>query len=209
MPRPRTLSSTRLAEAALAVIDRDGLQGFTMRSVAQELGTGVMSLYRYVENREQIERLVVDLVLGGISVELPEEQEWSERIMLLAERVREAVASHPSIVPLLLVHRHASASILRLGEAFLAALSAAGFEGTHRVVSFRALLSYLVGALQAEHLGPLSGPGTEALATLPVSEYPNLAATARAARSVAVEMEFREGLAAVLCGLKTYCGSSG
>lgn len=79
----------------------------------------------------------------------------------------------------------------------------AGLDGVERVLAFRALLSYLVGALQMEQLGPLSGSGTQVLAELPATHYPRLSETARHARSVPVELEFREGLTILLEGVKS------
>jgi len=66
MPRPRSLTQAAIAAAALAVIDRDGVAGLSMRAVAAELGTGTMSLYRYVADRDELERWVVDLVLAEV-----------------------------------------------------------------------------------------------------------------------------------------------
>ena len=71
MPRPRSLTPDQIAAAALAVIDRDGLDALSMRTVARQLGIGAMSLYRYVTDRDQLEDLVVDLVLGAVDISLP------------------------------------------------------------------------------------------------------------------------------------------
>lgn len=199
MPRSRSLSPDQLAAAALAVVDRDGLAALTMRSVAQELGMGTMSLYRYVADREQLERLVVELVVGDVDFTVPDLPDWREQIIALGERIRLAVQAHPAVVPLLLVHRHSSPGLNRSGEAMLGVLTEAGFTGERRVIAFRALLSYLIGALQAEDLGPLSGPGTDALAALG-ERYPHLAETARTARHVSPEREFGEGLNLILRG---------
>jgi AcrR family transcriptional regulator len=65
VPRPRSLTPDQLAVAALAVIDRDGLAGLTMRAVATQLGVSTMGLYRYVRDRRELEALVVELVLGA------------------------------------------------------------------------------------------------------------------------------------------------
>ena len=109
MPRPRSLSHAQLASAALAVIDRDGLAGLSMRSVAKELGMSTMALYRYVDDREELERLVVDLVLDTVDTEAPGPGgHWHERIEVLVRRLRDAVAAHPEIVPLTVAHRHRS-----------------------------------------------------------------------------------------------------
>ena len=202
MPRPRSLTLAGIAAAALGVIDRDGLAALTMRGVAGALGTGTMSLYRYVDDREQLERLVVDLVLSAVNLDLPPGEPWRERVIMLAERVRAAVGAHAAVVPLLLVHRHAAEGSRRFGEAMLGLLSEGGFTGEDRVVAFRTLLSYVLGALQYQYLGPLPGAGTATLARLPQAEYPLLAETARNAQQIPPDVEFRRGLDVILRGLR-------
>jgi AcrR family transcriptional regulator len=205
MPRPRSLTHDQIAAAALAVIDRSGLAALSMRTVAAELGMGTMSLYRYVADREQLERLVVDLALSDIDLALPDDGRWTDRVTLVVDRIRGAVSAHPAVVPLFLTHRHTSVSVMRCGEALLGVLAEAGFTGADRVIAFRALLAYLVGALTAQHLGSLSGPGTTALAQLPRTEYPYLAETAMVARDVTADAEFYGGLAIILGGLRHDC----
>ncbi|MET9390319.1 TetR/AcrR family transcriptional regulator [Streptomyces sp. NPDC006624] len=202
MPRPRSLSHDRLASAALAVIDRDGLAGLSMRSVAKELGMSTMALYRYVEDREELERLVVDLVLGTVDTEPPGPgTPWPERIEVLVRRMRDAMAAHPAIVPLTVAHRHRSLAGLRWSESVLGVLTEAGFDGERRVVALRGLLGYVIGAIQLEHLGPLSGEGTVAISELPPDAFPHMAETARHARKVSADREFLGGLALLLRGL--------
>lgn len=201
MPRPKSLTPTDIATAALAVVDRDGLAALTMRSVATELGMGTMSLYRYVTDRDQLEGLVVDLVLSGVDL-TPPPGDWPDQIAVLAERVRVALAAHPAVVPLTLTRRHAAAGTLRFGERILEILTRAGFTGPGRVIALRCLLAYIVGAIQQEHLGALSGPGTAALAALPAEDYPHLVDNASVARGVPADEEFRGGLAVLLRGLR-------
>ena len=200
MPRPRSLTTDQIAAAALAVIDGDGLDALSMRTVARQLGIGAMSLYRYVSDRDQLEELVVDLVLGAVDVSLPRTSA-GRKLAVLADRVRVAVSAHPGVVPLLLIHRHRAVSSLRWGEAVLTVLADAGFTGKRRVIAFRAVLGYVFGALQVEHFSPLSGTGTKALAELPAEEFPVLSETAARARTVSQEDEFRHGFAFLLRGL--------
>ena len=200
MPRPRSLTPDQIAAAALAVIDRDGLDALSMRTVARQLGIGAMSLYRYVTDRDQLEELVVDLVLEAVDISLPRASA-RRKLAVLADRVRVAVSEHPAVVPLLLIHRHRALSSLRWGEAVLTVLAGDGFTGKRRVIAFRAVLGYVFGALQVEHFSPLSGMGTRALAALPAEEFPVLSETAARARTVAPEDEFRQGFAILLRGL--------
>ncbi|MEU2659877.1 TetR/AcrR family transcriptional regulator C-terminal domain-containing protein [Streptomyces sp. NPDC007325] len=202
MPRPRSLTPDRLAAAALRVVDRDGLSALSMRTAAKELGMSPMALYRYVADRDELERLVVDRILDAVDTTPPPGgAPWPERIEVMAVRLRDAVARHPEAVPLALAHRHRAAGGLRWSETVLALLTEGGIEGHRRVVALRALHAYVSGAIQLEHRGPLDGPGTEAIAALPGDRYPLLTATARDAGGVTADEEFLGGLRVLLRGL--------
>ncbi|MET0134337.1 MAG: TetR/AcrR family transcriptional regulator C-terminal domain-containing protein [Kibdelosporangium sp.] len=200
MPRPRSLTHDDIARAALAVIDRAGLEALAMRAVASELGMGTMSLYRYVIDRAQLEALVVDLVLGEVNIVPPRRAAWTKQATVLVERVRDAVGRHPAVIPLTVTHRHSSVNSLRWTESMLEVLTAAGFTGKNRVVALRSLLGYLIGAIQLDHHGPLSGAATVVLAEQP--DFPLLAETATHARRLGSGEEFGRGLAALLQGLE-------
>jgi AcrR family transcriptional regulator len=200
MPRPRSLTPVQIADAALAVIDGHGLEALSMRAVGRHLGVGTMSLYRYVADRGQLEELVVDRVLAAVPLELPGGGP-GQKLAALADGVRAAVAGHAAVVPLLLTHRHERVGSLRWGEAVLGVLADAGFTGRSRALAFRTVLAYVFGALQVEHLGALSGPGTEAMTRLSIDDFPLLAQTAGEARHIAPEDEFRRGFDIVVRGL--------
>ncbi|MEV7146169.1 TetR/AcrR family transcriptional regulator [Streptomyces sp. NPDC093084] len=207
MPRPRSLAPDQLAATALAVIDREGLTGLSMRAVAKELGMSTMGLYRYVRDREELERLVVELVLGAVDTGPPDPAAgWRERITVMVRRMRDAVGAHPAVVPLIIAHRHHSLGVLRWSEAVLAILDETGMAGERRVVALRALLGHLIGAIQLEHLGSLAGAGTVAISELPPDAFPHMAATARTARTVDADREFLGGLAILLDGLEGLTG---
>jgi AcrR family transcriptional regulator len=204
MPRPRSLTAASVARAAVAVLDRDGRGALTMRAVAAELRMSTMGLYRYVADRDDLERLMVEYVLGTIDITPPGGRDWTEQITALVDRLRAAVSAHPGVVPLTIAHGHRSGSVLRWSEAVLAVLTDAGFTGPRRVIALRSLLAYVIGAVQLEHLGPLSGPGTIDIAEQ--SEYPHMARTAADARRIGREEEFDTGLRALLAGIGKHMG---
>ncbi|MFE3444238.1 TetR/AcrR family transcriptional regulator [Nocardia sp. NPDC059180] len=201
MPRPRSLTTDDLSGAALAVIDRNGLDALTMRAVAKELGTATMALYRYVADRAALEILVVERIFAAIDLTLPPGLDWRERVRVLLNRTRLASAEHPEAVPLILRHRQSARGSLGLIDATLSALTDGGLTGVDRVIAQRTLIGYLLGFLQNEHYGALSGPGTAIMAGLSPEEYPFLAQTAADARTVTPEHEFRAGLDVILAGL--------
>ncbi|MFF0518449.1 TetR/AcrR family transcriptional regulator C-terminal domain-containing protein [Actinomadura nitritigenes] len=203
MPRPRSLTQDQVAAAALAVIDRDGPAGLSMRAVAKELKLSTMALYRYVRDREELEGLVIDLVYAEVDPTPPPGGPWEERIVTMALRLRKAFGAHAAIMPLTLTHRHDSAGSLCWGETVAGILRDAGITGPRAAVALRAVIAYIIGAIQLEHLGPLEGEGTAAIAALPADRFPNMVETARHARRIGPDEEFRGGLAAVLRGLGT------
>ncbi|WP_326581927.1 TetR/AcrR family transcriptional regulator [Streptomyces sp. NBC_00481] len=60
-PKPG-LTLDRIVEAAVQVADAEGLHALSMRRVATELGTGTMSLYRYVPGKAELLDLMLDRV---------------------------------------------------------------------------------------------------------------------------------------------------
>jgi AcrR family transcriptional regulator len=201
VPRPRSLTRAAIATAALTVLDRDGLDALSMRAVAIRLGVGTMSLYRYVADRDELEVLLVDNVLDDVDLTVPTRAAWQRQVTVLLDRMRTAVRRHPAVVPLVVAHRHAAPASLRWVEAMLTVLAGAGFTGKPRVVAQRTLVGFLLGALQNEQYGPLTGPGTTVMAELPADAFPLLTATAVAARRMSADEEFRRGLDIVLRGL--------
>ncbi|WP_326597154.1 TetR/AcrR family transcriptional regulator [Streptomyces sp. NBC_01803] len=194
MPRPKSLTQSQVTDAALAVIDRDGLAALSMRVVAAELGMATMSLYRYVAGRDELESLVAERMLAAVDVVPPPGEPWQEQVAVLLARLRAAVAAHPEAMPLVLTHRHDSPGAWRWAEAVLSVLRAAGFTGRQRLIGLRGLISYLIGALQTDRLGPPSGAAGG-------DDYPLLADVVRHAKDLSPDVEFRNGIDLLLSGL--------
>src|SRR5580765_7909151 len=73
-PRRRTgtaLDREQIVREAIRIADADGLEAVTMRRVAQQLGTGAMSLYRHVPDKDALVSLMVDTVIGVVIGEPP------------------------------------------------------------------------------------------------------------------------------------------
>ncbi|MFQ6392451.1 TetR/AcrR family transcriptional regulator [Nocardia sp. KC 131] len=202
MPRPRSLTPTAIAAAALAVIDRDGLSGLTMRAVAKELHMATMALYRYVPDRDGLEALVVEEIFQVIDMSPPPQRDWRDRAAALLTRMRDAAMAHPDAVPLVLRHRQSSVGSLAWIEAMLAVLTEGGLTGRDRVIAQRTLIGFLLGFLQNAHYASLAGTGTADMSNLSTQDYPHLALTAADARKVSAADEFRGGLEIVLRGLQ-------
>jgi len=88
-------SRARIATAALALADSEGFEAVSMRRVAQELGAGTMTLYHYVDNKDELVALMMDSVMGEMLV--PEDElsgNWREAMEQIAKRSYAAFANH-------------------------------------------------------------------------------------------------------------------
>jgi AcrR family transcriptional regulator len=138
--------------AALAVADRAGIAGLTIRSLAAELGTKPMSVYHYVANKDAILDGIVDLVFDEIH--LPTSgQDWRTEIRQRADAARRVLGRHRWAIGLLESRATPGPANLRHHEAVLAALRAAGFSVELAAHAYALLDSYVYGfALQEASL---------------------------------------------------------
>ena len=102
MPRPSTplLSPDRIRSVALAIIDRDGLDGLSMRKLAAELGVQAASLYGHVRTKDQLLNDIASAILSSVDVS-GFAVDWREGLIRCARSYRAALSSHPNIVPFL------------------------------------------------------------------------------------------------------------
>lgn len=208
MGRPPKFSREQLQAAALAIVDAEGLSGLSMRALATALGTGPMTLYNHVEDRADLDGLVVDAVLAEVRWERAPRDDWKDEVREISEAVWRAVRAHPHAVPLILTRRSRSAAFSDLAEALLTALARGGRRGRDLLVAFRAVTGFVTGFAQAELAGPLAlGAGDAPEATiarfraLPANRYPRLVEIAAAAAESDPAEELRAGLDALLAGL--------
>src|SRR4249919_227912 len=87
------LSRSLVLQAAVALADQDGLEAFSMRRLAQELGVVPMALYKHVANKDELLDGMVDIVFGEI--ESPSiGPDWRSEMRRRALSTRAALKRH-------------------------------------------------------------------------------------------------------------------
>jgi AcrR family transcriptional regulator len=132
--------------AARAVVDRDGIEGLTMRRVAEELGGAPMSLYRHVRDKDEL----LVLLLDQLAAELPHPalpHEPRERLQAACRTMRDGLAEHPWIVDVLAGGDLIAPSILWLMEEIVAGFVACGLSHRGAADGYRAVWQFTVGEL--------------------------------------------------------------
>jgi len=99
--RPPAHSRAEITTAAITIADREGLDAVSMRRVAAGLGTGAASLYRYVDNREDLLDLMIDATGAEYAYRAPT-GDWLTDLLGLGEQARTIMRHHPWLPSLLL-----------------------------------------------------------------------------------------------------------
>ncbi|GAA5145714.1 hypothetical protein GCM10023321_04020 [Pseudonocardia eucalypti] len=204
MPAPRRFTPEALRDAALAIVDADGLDALTMRALAGRLGTGAMTIYNYVDGRDGLNALVAAAVLADAPAFPPTGRaDWAGEVRSLAEWLWRAVRAHPNAIPLLLNRRTTDESTMAYAEALLGALRRSGRSGFALLAAFRAVTGFVTGFAQARLVA--EGDPDPALAhalTLPAERYPGLREIAEATTATTRDAEFTAALDLILTALR-------
>jgi AcrR family transcriptional regulator len=203
MPPKAKFTRVQLQAAALALVDEQGLAALSMRTLAGALGTGPMTLYNYVKDRDDLDALVVEAVLAEIS--RPRSRgDWQHDVRAIVEATWRTVRRHPNVIPLILTRRTLHETTLDWAEGLLDALARSGRSGMELLIAFRTVSGFVMGLAQAQLAGPLStatDPDVARAQALPPERYPRLIEIAKAATKLGADREFRAGLDIVMAGL--------
>lgn len=173
------LTHARVIEAALAMVDRTGIDSLSMRSVAATLGVEAMSLYRHVASKEALVEGMVALILDEIEVP-PPGTAWRVAMTRRACSTRDVFLRHPAAAILVESCATMTPSRLAYSDAVVGLLLADGFTASQAYRAFLTLDSYVFGFVLQELRWPHpSGtqPAQDASAAPPVPEdrYPHFA----------------------------------
>ncbi|MET7644848.1 TetR/AcrR family transcriptional regulator [Streptomyces sp. NPDC005426] len=97
--RPAGLDRDRITAATVRLLDAEGLAKFSMRRLAAELNVTAMSLYWYVDTKDDLLELALDAVYSEIAPPR-EEAPWEVRLRALATAYRELLVRHVWVSPL-------------------------------------------------------------------------------------------------------------
>jgi TetR/AcrR family tetracycline transcriptional repressor len=213
LPSHDPVTPESVAEAALHVIDTAGLDGLTVRALAQELGVGTMTLYWYVKNKDEVLDLVSDRLLAGVSFP-PSEQDWRVSARQGAIAVRAALLRHANAVQVLVNRGSFGPNGLRMLEESLAVFRAAGFDDNDAADAYFTISNFVTGFCTFETASPgrAGHPGMDMrsygqvlrqyIESLPADRFPNLHAAAPRIFSASLNERFEFGVDCLIAGFE-------
>ncbi len=202
---------------AFEIIDRDGVEGLSMRRLGEAVGRDPMVLYRHVPNKAAVLDGVVEMVFEQLSLDTTR-PDWAAALRDLAHDFRDLACAHPNVVPLLVTRPLATPlgmrpqGMLRQLEDVLALLIGAGFSGVDAVLVYRALFGFLYGHMLTELQEVVERPEETddvlrlGLHRLRISEFPRLRELAPTWAAYDGLTELDRGLDILLSGLAAQLG---
>jgi AcrR family transcriptional regulator len=184
------LTQEQIVDAAMQLLDAEGLDGLSMRRLADDLGTGAASLYWHVGSKDGLLDLIFDRVIGEQQVPDPEPGRWPEQLKEVAHSMRASILQHRDIVRISIGRIPMGPNALRYMEHVLAILRAGGVPDQLAVIGFH-LLTAAVNGFTMDETGEGGEPPADQppldefarmardyIAALPKADFPNLVAVA-------------------------------
>jgi AcrR family transcriptional regulator len=212
--RRSALTREQVLDAALRLVDAEGVEALSMRRLGAALDRDPMRLYRFAASKDELLDGVVELVLSELRVPAAPGGDWAEVLRRTGRAFRELALAHPHVVPLLVTRPLATPLALRpLGtlrplEDLLELFVTAGFDERSSLHAYRLFMGFLYGhvlnELQERVLDPDETTDVLRLGLhrLPPREFPRIRALAAELAAYDGARELEEGLDIVLDGLR-------
>jgi AcrR family transcriptional regulator len=209
------LSRDAIVDAALAILDAEGVDALTIRRLGHELGTGAASLYWHIAGKDELCELVYDRIMGEIELPEPDPSRWEEQLKELARQAYRAMLSHNDAVRLSIGRPPAGPNTLRIVEWMLALLRGAGIPDEPAAYFGNSLGRFLDASVLEDSMAVRAGNADaspddtaemmrEYWARLPADRFPNLTAVAETAFAGDADALFEFGLDLLMRGLAAY-----
>jgi AcrR family transcriptional regulator len=209
------LTREAIVDAALRVLDAEGIEGLSMRRVGEELKVGAASIYWHVRNKDELLQLILERVIGEMRLPEPDPEHWKEQLHAYAYAVRDILNRHRDVARISMGRIPSGPQIALMMEWLFTLLAPAGIPA--QVIAYSSdMFALFVGAFAFEEsLGPGSFGGDippdeflemmkDYLRSLPADRFPYVTKTVDQIMSGGREQRFEFGVDLLLRGLESY-----
>jgi AcrR family transcriptional regulator len=145
------LSRDEILEAALSLIQRDGIGAVTMRRLADEIGVTPMALYHHIPSKKQLLDLAVDRV--GANVHIAHDgRPWIDQMRDYAISWRDELHRYPGVAGYLLRQEAPPSMAWRVIDDAVSLLVEAGFPDRTAARAYAALANYVLARCDQEEI---------------------------------------------------------
>ena len=161
------LDADSIAAAALTIADEHGVDGFTMRAVADALQVTPMALYHHVQDKAALVTLIVDSVIRKNPLP-PTTGVWQDDLLSLAQWMRHGMLKHPAVAQLRRAYNVWTPTMLQMTERWLSLWQQSALEQDDAVLAATSSTMAISGLVKEELLfRTMEHPDAKTLAWLP------------------------------------------
>lgn len=209
------LTRERIVEAAVRLMDEEGLAAVTMRRVGRAVGVEAMSLYHHVRDKDDLLDGVVDHVMRGFPFPAepgPSSEDLAAYGRAVAHAWRRTLRAHPAVVELLARRGRSgrSAALLRPVEVALWTLRRMGLSPPDAARAFHVIGSYVMGSvvLETGRISAAEGGGGATGHDLPPDAFPQVLEALSYLDADDPDERFDFGLDLMIEAIRTLAGRS-
>ena len=141
--------------AALVLLDQEGLEGLTLRKLAQTLQIQAPSLYWHFDDKQSLLDGVADALIEQVARSIPADLPWDSSVRRIAKELRSALLRHRDGARLFTGTYAVSENVLRVNEAMIDAFVRAGTDAALASTFSFSVVYYVLGfAMEEQALDP-------------------------------------------------------
>ena len=144
MSRKQALSRDKILDTALEILDREGLDGLSMRKLGTALGVEAMSLYNHIPSKSALLDGIHERILLSLDAST-HARSWQTFIRHQALALHRALLAHPNAIPLFATRPAATPAAIERLDHYLSVLLRAGFKPTEALSIVQLVAQLVVG----------------------------------------------------------------
>ncbi len=199
---------------ALSLLEKDGLEGLSMRKLAQALQIQAPSLYWHFDSKQALIDGMADALVQDVARDIASTQAWDATLRQVAGELRQALRAHRDGARVFAGTYVVTDNVMRTGEAMIGACVQAGADTALATTTAFSVLYYVLGLVMEEQaLGPEGGidiaARKAAFVTLAKEKYPQSLAARDVMFDTDFDARFATGLELLVAGLKSKLRGAG
>jgi TetR/AcrR family tetracycline transcriptional repressor len=151
--RPAVVSVGEIVEAAVELIDRDGVDALTMRSLAASIGIGPMTLYRHLADKDTLLAMLPDALLASVCDEVLRKRSGLLALRTIATGLMNVLQTHPGIATLF-EDPEQGPNMKAAASHVINLLIGEGMRSSEAEVALRAVVAQVIGENVTRHGKP-------------------------------------------------------
>jgi AcrR family transcriptional regulator len=202
--RKEALDLETIVDEASELIATEGFDALTMRRLAERCGVTAMSLYRYVQTKEELLVILANRALEELDLPDPEGRSWQEEITTVFRSLHRVLLAHPEFAQITASQPIDALVAYRGMEVVLATLQREGLDDEEAVTAYDALVSFTRGFNQ-QYTGKRWEAGFQRLSSmreLKADDFPHVVKLAGQLVTRDPDKHFDEGLELVMRGIE-------